>query len=80
MAKSILVIVIIYLFQSCIHSDLIESNNRLALNLLNVLPQNENNFYSPLGITYSLYMLLNGAQGSTRTELNNLLNIDQQGM
>ncbi|XP_054166890.1 uncharacterized protein LOC128964328 [Oppia nitens] len=58
-------------------SKLSEQNNRLSLNLLNVLPQNQNNFYSPLSIQYSLYMLLNGANGRTDTEIKTLFGIKQ---
>ena len=59
--------------------NLIEKSNRLSLKLLNVLPQNQNNFYSPLSITYSLYLLLNGADTQTEAELKNLLNIGSNG-
>ena len=79
-SNQLLFVLILKLFLSWVNTDIIENNNRLSLKLLNVLPQNDNNFYSPLSITYSLYMLLNGAGGQTRTELLDLLGIDQQGI
>ena len=70
---------IVTLIQSLSDSQFIQQNNRLALSLLNVLPQNQNNFYSPLSISYSLYMLLNGANGRTEEEIKNLFDVKQNG-
>ncbi|CAG2110922.1 unnamed protein product, partial [Medioppia subpectinata] len=74
-----LIAVILTSIPTLIHStdtsEFTQQNNRFAFNLLNVLPLNQNHFFSPLSITHSLYMLLNGANGRTETELKALFNI-----
>ncbi|CAG2105857.1 unnamed protein product, partial [Medioppia subpectinata] len=74
-----LIAVILTSIPTLIHStdtsEFTQQNNRFAFNLLNVLPLNQNHFFSPLSISHSLYMLLNGANGRTETELKALFNI-----
>ncbi|CAG2163525.1 unnamed protein product [Oppiella nova] len=57
------------------HNDLISINNKLALDLLNTFPSDGNNFFSPLSITTSILMVLNGANGVTEQELRQLCSI-----
>lgn len=77
MFKYILIIVSTFTLGVKLENNLINSSNRLAFDLLNILPKNENIFFSPLSITTVLLMLLNGANGITEKELKNILNIEQ---
>jgi serine protease inhibitor len=61
-----------------ISTELVDSNNELALHLLHVLPTDHNSFFSPLIISSSMLSLLNGAKGETEKELRHLLNIDDK--
>jgi serine protease inhibitor len=61
-----------------ISTELVESNNELALYLLHVLATDHNTFFSPLIISSSMVSLLNGANGKTKEELRHLLNIDSK--
>ena len=84
MNKLILISVPLILCLYSVHSfdnelDFTKNTNKISLKLLNVLPQNQNHFFSPLSITYSLYVLLNGADDLTEAELKTLLNIGSNG-
>ena len=61
-------------------NDLIDINNRLALDLLNTFPTKGNNFFSPLSITTALLMVMNGANGVTEQEFRQLFNLNDKGM
>jgi serine protease inhibitor len=78
-------ILIILYFNCCLSllksNQIIESNNELALNLLQILStDSENTFFSPLSLSKVLFQLLNGAKGQTFQELKDLLHIQNNSI
>ena len=61
------------------NNDLIQMNNRLALELLKTFPTDGNNFFSPLSITTALLMVMNGANGATQEEFRKFFKLNDQG-
>ncbi len=78
MFKKVFIFVSILLIKVKSQSNLTDSNNKLSIDLLNVFPKDSNNFFSPLSITSSLLMLLNGANGYTEKELKIVLSIEEK--
>ena len=58
---------------------LVENNNRFALSLFDTARTSESMLLSPLGITFDLGMLNNGADGITRQEIDAVLGSENAG-
>jgi serpin B len=60
------------------NSKSIERSNELGLNLLHTLSNDDNTLLSPISLTSTLLTLVNGANGDTKQELRQMLNIDDK--
>ena len=58
---------------------LVRPVNDLGFNLFRKVGTNENILLSPLGMTYALGLINNGAVGETRTQINRVLGCDDKG-
>ena len=58
---------------------LVTSLNDLGFNMFRKVGANESILLSPLGMTYALGLINNGAAGKTRTQINQVLGCDDKG-